>query len=262
MNQPSSPPFDVIIPARFGSSRLPGKPLADINGLPMIEHVYRRACKSNAERVLVATDDERVATVVRAFGGRVCMTAADHASGTDRLQEVAAELKLADDRIVVNVQGDEPLIPPAVIDQLAANLAAHPNSGVATLAEPIDSLADFCNPNVVKVVADGAGCAHYFSRAPIPWPRDAFANNPKQWPVALKPRRHIGLYAYRVALLNRFVHWPVAPMEHFEALEQLRFLHHGETIQIADALAPVPGGVDTQEDLARLRGMLAGTSAE
>ncbi|KUJ84832.1 3-deoxy-manno-octulosonate cytidylyltransferase [Microbulbifer flavimaris] len=249
--------FDVVIPARFGSSRLPGKPLADIAGKPMIQHVYERAGESSAERVVVATDDMRVAEAVRAFGGEVCMTSPDHASGTDRLQEVAANLGLPEDRIIVNVQGDEPLIPAAVIDQVAGNLARNTVAGVATLAEPIESLEDFRNPNIVKVVASESGLARYFSRAPIPWPRDAFAIERRELPEGLSARRHIGIYAYRVALLNRFVGWPMAPLERFESLEQLRFLYHDEQIHVSDAAEEVPGGVDTEADLERMRELLA-----
>ncbi|AOS97862.1 3-deoxy-manno-octulosonate cytidylyltransferase [Microbulbifer aggregans] len=249
--------FDVVIPARFGSSRLPGKPLADIAGKPMIQHVYERAGESSAERVVVATDDMRVAEAVQAFGGEVCMTSADHASGTDRLQEVAANLGLAEDRIIVNVQGDEPLIPAAVIEQVAGNLARNVAAGVATLAEPIQTLEDFQNPNIVKVVASETGLARYFSRAPIPWPRDAFAIERQELPEGLNARRHIGIYGYRVALLNRFVGWPMAPLERFECLEQLRFLYHDEQIHVADACEVVPGGVDTEADLERMRRLLA-----
>ncbi|WP_226646528.1 3-deoxy-manno-octulosonate cytidylyltransferase [Microbulbifer variabilis] len=248
--------FDVIIPARFGSSRLPGKPLADIAGKPMIQHVFERACESDAERVIVATDDMRVAEAVRGFGGEVCMTSADHASGTDRLQEVANSLGLEGDRILVNVQGDEPLIPAQVINQVAANLAENTRAGVATLCEPIHTVEDFRNPNIVKVVTAESGLARYFSRAPIPWPRDAFAIHANELPEGLEPRRHIGIYAYRVALLQRFVTWPVAPLEQFEALEQLRFLYHDEHIHVADACAEVPGGVDTEQDLQRMRDLL------
>ncbi|WP_346839970.1 3-deoxy-manno-octulosonate cytidylyltransferase [Microbulbifer sp. SAOS-129_SWC] len=249
--------FDVIIPARYASSRLPGKPLADIAGRPMVQRVYERAQQSRAERVIVATDDMRVAEAVQGFGGEVVMTSAEHASGTDRLQEVAANLGLGDDRILVNVQGDEPLIPPQVIDQVAANLAANPGAGVATLAEPIHTLEDFRNPNIVKVVAAESGLARYFSRAPIPWPRDAFAVEATVLPAGLVPRRHIGIYAYRVALLNQFVSWPMAPLEAIESLEQLRFLYHDESIHVADAAAEVPGGVDTEQDLQRMRELLA-----
>ncbi|WHI53207.1 3-deoxy-manno-octulosonate cytidylyltransferase [Microbulbifer sp. MLAF003] len=248
--------FDVIIPARFGSSRLPGKPLADIAGKPMVQHVYERASESSAERIFVATDDMRVAETVRSFGGEVCMTSTEHASGTDRLQEVAANLGLSDDRILVNVQGDEPLIPPQVIDQVASNLAQNTDAGVATLAEPILTLEDFHNPNIVKVVTAESGLARYFSRAPIPWPRDAFAQDSSDLPAGLEPRRHIGIYAYRVAQLQSFVTWPMAPLEKFEALEQLRFLYHDENIHVANACAEVPGGVDTEQDLQRMRSLL------
>ncbi|WP_444933115.1 3-deoxy-manno-octulosonate cytidylyltransferase [Microbulbifer sp. JTAC008] len=249
--------FDVIIPARYGSSRLPGKPLADIGGKPMVEHVYLRARESDAERVVIATDDMRVAEVAHGFGAEVCMTSAEHASGTDRLQEVAQNLGLAEDRILVNVQGDEPLIPAEVINQVAENLAAIKRAGVATLAEPITSVEDFRNPNVVKVVTTESGLARYFSRAPIPWPRDAFALDSSELPEGLEPRRHIGIYAYRVALLRQFVSWPMAPLEKFEALEQLRFLYHDQEIHVADACAEVPGGVDTEQDLQRMRETLA-----
>ncbi|WP_237056196.1 3-deoxy-manno-octulosonate cytidylyltransferase [Microbulbifer sediminum] len=255
MSEPLS--FDVVIPARYGSSRLPGKPLADIAGKSMVQRVYERAADSAAERVFVATDDMRVAQAVRAFGGEVCMTSPDHASGTDRLHEVAANLGLAGERILVNVQGDEPLIPPAVIDQVAANLAGNPAAGVATLAEPIRGVEDFLNPNIVKVVTAESGLARYFSRAPIPWPRDAFAVHQARLPEGFTPRRHIGIYAYRVALLQKFVSWDMAPLERLESLEQLRFLYHDESIHVADACEDVPGGVDTEQDLQRMRTLLA-----
>ncbi|MFI2810014.1 3-deoxy-manno-octulosonate cytidylyltransferase [Microbulbifer zhoushanensis] len=250
-------PFDVVIPARYGSSRLPGKPLADIAGKSMVQRVYERAAESAAERVFVATDDMRVAEAVRAFGGEVCMTSADHVSGTDRLHEVARSLALPGERILVNVQGDEPLIPPAVIDQVAANLAGNPAAGVATLAEPIRDVDDFLNPNIVKVVTAESGLARYFSRAPIPWPRDAFAVQQGALPEGFVPRRHIGIYGYRVALLEKFVSWEVAPLERLESLEQLRFLYHDESIHVADACEDVPGGVDTEQDLQRMRTLLA-----
>ncbi|SDK20862.1 3-deoxy-manno-octulosonate cytidylyltransferase [Microbulbifer yueqingensis] len=249
--------FDVVIPARYGSSRLPGKPLADIAGKPMIQRVYERASDSAAERVIVATDDMRVAEAVRAFGGEVCMTAPTHASGTDRLHEVAANLGLEDHRILVNVQGDEPLIPASVINQVAANLAGERRAGVATLAEPISSVEDFLNPNIVKVVAAESGLARYFSRAPVPWPRDAFAIDRSRLPEGFAPRRHIGIYAYRAGLLKQFVGWPQAPLERLESLEQLRFLYHDQDIHVEDACEEVPGGVDTEEDLQRMRELLA-----
>lgn len=244
--------FFVVIPARYASSRLPAKPLADIAGKPMIQWVVERARLSDAKQVIVATDDTRIAQAVKAFGGEVCMTRDDHQSGTDRLQEVAEKYGLAPDAIVVNVQGDEPLIPPEVINQVANNLDRAKEASVATLSEPIHSAEDFCNPNIVKALSDEQGIAMTFSRAPIPWPRDAFAQSQSQLPEGFVPQRHIGIYAYRVALLNRFVTWDVAPLEATESLEQLRVLWHGEKIHLAEACADVPGGVDTPEDLQRV----------
>ena len=251
-------PFSIIIPARYGSTRLPGKPLLDIAGKPMIQRVYEQAYMAGAEHVVVATDDARISDVVASFGGQVVMTAADHPSGTDRLQEVAAHLELAEDAIVVNVQGDEPLIPPRVIAQVARNLDDNPRAAVATLSEPIDCAADFRNPNIVKVVSDCDGLALYFSRAPIPWPRDHFQTgvDSAALPAGMNPRRHLGIYAYRVAQLNHFVTWPPAPLETIECLEQLRFLANGRRIHVAETCEPVPGGVDTREDLERVAELL------
>ncbi len=250
--------FFVVIPARYASSRLPAKPLADIAGKPMIQWVVERARLSDAKQVIVATDDERIEAAVKAFGGEVCMTRADHQSGTDRLQEVAEKYGLAPDAIVVNVQGDEPLIPPEVINQVANNLDQAKEASVATLSEPIHSVEDFCNPNIVKAVSDEQGIALTFSRAPVPWPRDAFAKNQNELPEGFVPQRHIGIYAYRVALLNRFVTWDVAPIEATESLEQLRVLWHGEKIHLDEACAEVPGGVDTPEDLQRVVDFIQG----
>lgn len=249
--------FYIVIPARYASTRLPAKPLKEIAGRPMIQHVYERARESAAAQVIIATDDARIEAVAKAFGARVCMTSAAHNSGTDRLQEVAAQLGLKPDDIVVNVQGDEPLIPPAVINQVAANLAENNYASVATLSEPIHSLDDFRNPNIVKVVADQTGKALYFSRAPIPWPRDHFARNDvNSLPDNFPAQRHIGIYAYRVALLDRFITWPQAQLEQIESLEQLRVLANGEAIHIAEACAAVPGGVDTEADLLRVKAIL------
>ena len=249
--------FYVVIPARYASTRLPAKPLKEIAGKPMIQHVYARACESEAAKVVIATDDARIETVARGFGATVCMTSAAHNSGTDRLQEVAAQLALAPSDIIVNVQGDEPLIPPAVINQVAKNLAVNTFASVATLSEPIHNLEDFRNPNIVKVVADQRGNALYFSRAPIPWPRDYFAQaNVSALPADFPAQRHIGIYAYRVALLNRFITWPQATLEKIESLEQLRVLANGEAIHIAEACAQVPGGVDTEADLLRIKALL------
>lgn len=248
--------FSVVIPARFASTRFPGKPLADIAGKPMIQHVYERACQSEAQRVIVATDDVRIAEAAQAFGAEVCMTRADHPSGTDRLQEVVHSLGFYADDIVVNVQGDEPLIPPRVINQVAHNLMAEPTASIATLSEPIDDVTALLNPNVVKVVSDAHGMALYFSRAPMPWPRDAFAKDQNSMPAGQHWYRHIGIYAYRVKLLNDFVQWAPAPIEEVECLEQLRAMWNGAKIHVAVADELPPAGVDTPEDLERLRALL------
>ena len=241
--------FVVIIPARYASTRLPAKPLRDIANKTMIQRVWEQAGKSNASKVVIATDDSRIEEAARSFGAEVCMTRADHPSGTDRLQEVATQLQLGGEQIVVNVQGDEPLIPPEVINQVAENLASHSQAGVSTLAEPIMSVEDFLNPNIVKVVSDAKGMALYFSRSPISWPRDHFQKTKDSLPEGYTPRRHIGIYGYQVEQLNRFVTWTVAPIEAVESLEQLRFMWQGTGIHVADACAVVPGGVDTEEDL-------------
>src|SRR5690554_544448 len=247
--------FTVVIPARYASTRLPGKPLVDIGGLPMVVRVMQRAWQSGATSVCVATDDVRVYEVVREHGGEVLMTRADHVSGTDRLQEVAAQLGLDDDHIIVNVQGDEPLIPALVIDQVASNLAENRDCGVATLCEPITSRKDLFNPNMVKVVANQQGQALYFSRAPIPWHRDAFAHSEGELPAG-QWWRHIGIYAYRVGFLKQFVNWPPALLELTESLEQLRAMANGVAIHVALACEKVPAGVDTAEDLEHVRGLL------
>lgn len=256
--------FSVVIPARFASSRFPGKPLADLCGKPMLQHVFERACESEALRVIIATDDARIKDVAEGFGAEVCMTRADHPSGTDRLQEVVHSLGFYADDIVVNVQGDEPLIPPRIINQVAHNLMAMPEAGIATLSEPIDSVEALLNPNVVKVVSDRMGMALYFSRATIPWPRDSF----QQGVTATLPdhfawQRHIGLYAYRVRMLNDFVTWPPAAIESCECLEQLRALWNGVRIHVAQADQAPPAGVDTPEDLERVKAwLLKGNTAE
>lgn len=249
--------FTVVIPARYASTRLPAKPLKMIAGKSMIQHVYERACESDAYQVIVATDDARIESVANSFGARVCMTSADHTSGTDRLQEVVKQLVLSDDEIVVNVQGDEPLIPAQVINQVARNLAAMKSASMATLSEPIHTLADFRNPNIVKVVSDVSGRALYFSRAPIPWARDHFAQlSVEELPPNFPAQRHIGIYAYKVALLHKFVSWAPAPLEKIESLEQLRVMWNGEFIHVEEAVVPVPGGVDTEDDLQRVKSLL------
>lgn len=253
--------FTVVIPARYASTRLPGKPLLEIGGQTMIEHVYNRACESGAARVIVATDDERIASVAETFGAEVAMTAADHASGTDRLEEVARKLGLGPEERVVNVQGDEPLIPPALINQVAANLDSHPDASIATLCEPIERTEQVLNPNVVKVVRGHDRFALYFSRAPIPWAREAWQHLSsvagEGVPGGIQYLRHIGIYGYRVKLLHDFVSWSASPLEQAESLEQLRALENGARIHVDIASERPAGGVDTPEDLERMRKVFA-----
>lgn len=246
--------FVVVIPARYASTRLEGKPLINFAGKPMIEHVYQAALLSGAEQVVVATDDARIVDAVKRFGGDVCLTRTDHESGTDRLQEVASLRGWADEQIVVNVQGDEPLIPPAVIDQVAQNLAEQTLASASTLCWPILSQEQMFDPNAVKVVADATGMAMYFSRAPIPWHRDSFQLKPDI--QAAGATRHIGIYAYRVGLLHQFIQWPTASLESIERLEQLRILANGHRIHVAMANCEVPAGVDTADDMERVKATL------
>ncbi|WP_252176210.1 3-deoxy-manno-octulosonate cytidylyltransferase [Endozoicomonas sp. 4G] len=255
-------PFTVVIPARFSSSRLPGKPLVDICGKPMIQHVYERACESQATRVIIATDDERIVKAAESFDAEACMTLAGHPSGTDRLQEVTRLYEMGDNEVIVNVQGDEPLIPAKVIDQVANNLMQTESAGAATLAEPVRNRDDLFNPNVVKVVTDREGFALYFSRAPMPWARDEFADNGSLLPTVDIFRRHIGIYAYRVSLLSEYVQWEQSPIESIESLEQLRLLWNGHRIHVADAMETPPHGVDTEEDLNAVRVLMANRLAD
>lgn len=247
--------FSVIIPARFASTRLPGKPLLDIAGKPMIQHVYERAKLSKAERVIIATDDQRIMDVATQFGAEVVMTDISHDSGTDRLQQVAAILSLDPEHIVVNVQGDEPLIPASVINQVAENLAEHKQSSIATLVEKINDYETVFNPNAVKVVMGQQGNALYFSRAPIPWQRDHFADH-QNLPADHSFFRHIGIYAYRVNFLHDFVNWPTGTLETSEKLEQLRALENGVKIHAAQAVEAIPAGVDTLADLEAVRAIV------
>ncbi len=248
--------FKVVIPARYGSSRLPGKPLRMLAGRPMVEHVYRRGRESGAEQVIVATDDARIQSAVRDFAGDVVMTAVDHPSGTDRLAEVVDIMGWDDATIVVNLQGDEPLMPPALIQQVADNLARHAEAAIATLATPIASAEEVFDPNVVKVVTDERGFALYFSRAAIPWERDAFAVRRDQLPASVGYRRHLGLYAYRVGFLRRYRTLAPAPIESAEKLEQLRALWHGERIHVDDAVTAPGPGVDVEADAERVERLL------
>ncbi|MGD8170173.1 3-deoxy-manno-octulosonate cytidylyltransferase [Vibrio sp. TRT 21S02] len=247
--------FTVVIPARYQSTRLPGKPLADIAGKPMVQWVYEQALQAGAEHVVVATDDKRVEEAVLAFGGEVCMTSPDHESGTERLAEVVKLKNIADDHIIVNVQGDEPLIPPSIIRQVAENLA-NSVAPMATLAVEIEDEFEVFNPNAVKVVTDHEGYALYFSRATIPWDRDGFATEQKQIETPLM--RHIGIYAYRAGFINTYINWAPSALERIECLEQLRVLWYGEKIHVAVAKEAPAAGVDTPEDLEAVRKIIAG----
>lgn len=249
-------PFTVVIPARYASTRLPGKPLLDIGGKPMIQHVFERAAESLASNIYVATDDGRVGKVLAEAGIPWLMTSSKHPSGTDRLAECAVQLDLDDEQIVVNVQGDEPLIPAELINQVADNLAMHPQAGMATLCEKIHSRDTLMNPNVVKVVKDEAGMALYFSRAPIPWARDYFAQASEGLPEAFDYYRHIGIYAYRVGFLRDYVNWGSCMLEKTESLEQLRAILHGVGIHVHVVTTTPPPGVDTEADLERVRRIL------
>lgn len=243
--------FTVIIPARLASTRLPNKPLADLGGKPMVVRVAERAIQSGAAQIIVATDHADIAAACREHRVAVHMTRADHPSGTDRIAEVAAAIGLAADAVVVNVQGDEPLIDP----QLIAATAAHIKPGVpmATAAHPIEDSADVFNPNVVKVVLDNAGRALYFSRAPIPWHRDGFAQSQQALPAGYLPLRHIGLYAYANGFLQAYPKLALSPLEQVEALEQLRVLWHGFPIAVHVTQSAPAAGVDTLEDLVRVQ---------
>jgi len=248
---PGIVPFIAVVPARRASTRLPDKPLADIAGKPMVVRVAERAAASGASRVLVATDDAAIAAACAAHGHEALLTRADHPSGTDRLAEVALRLGLADDIIVVNVQGDEPLIDPAVIGRCAAELAGAPDCAIATACHAINDPAEVFNPNVVKVVCNAAGRALYFSRAPIPWDRQYYGG--PALPAAVTAWRHIGLYAYRAGFLKTYPTLPPAPLEQSEALEQLRAMWHGHHIHVFDTGGALPAGVDTPADLERVR---------
>ncbi len=242
-----------MIPARYASTRFPGKPLIDLQGKPMIVRVAERAAQSAASQVVVATDDQRIAEACTRAGIRVAMTRNDHATGTDRLSEVVTQLGLDDDAVVVNVQGDEPLIPASVIDRVAALLRQQPGAAMATFCHPIHDVADAVNPNVVKCVLNEAGEAMYFSRAPIPYARDDWSAGIDAMPTSLPMYRHVGLYAYRASFLRVFPTLAIPAVERSEALEQLRALAHGHRIAVAVVDVPLPPGIDTPEDYQRLR---------
>jgi 3-deoxy-manno-octulosonate cytidylyltransferase (CMP-KDO synthetase) len=242
--------FHIIIPARYNSSRLPGKVLLDIKGKPMLQHVYERAVQTGAASITIATDDEQVKKVAQSFGATVCMTAVSHASGTDRVAEAAEKLGLGLGAIVVNVQADQPLIPPSTIRLVAEGLAKQSAAQMATVCAPLQRHEDLMNPNMVKVVLDKKQCALYFSRSTIPWDRDAFLNDSTGATVNLKYYyQHMGLYAYRTEFLQRYLTWDASPLENIEALEQLRVLWHGEKIYVAITDEKIPPEVNTPEDL-------------
>lgn len=253
-----TPGFIVAIPARYGSTRLPGKPLRLLGGEPLIAHVARRARMAGAAQVIVATDDARVAAALAGSGTEVCMTRADHASGGDRLAECAAKLGWSDDALVVNLQGDEPFAPAAGI-RAVADALREDAAPMATLAAPVESVEQWFDPNCVKVVCDTRGRALYFSRAPVPWVRDALARDRTRMPGGGAVWRHIGIYAYRAGFLRTFAALAPTPLERAESLEQLRALEHGHAIAVRATPEPFPPGVDTIEDLARAERMLAAT---
>ncbi len=248
--------FKVVIPARFASTRLPGKPLSDIAGKPMVVWVAERAAASGADEVWVATDHAEVAAVAERYGCKALLTSHHHESGTDRIAEVVALRGWDDDTVVVNVQGDEPLIDPRLIVEVAEQLAGHGDAAIATACHPLAERDDLFNPNIVKVVLDAQGYALYFSRAPIPYARDAFASSASEYPADLPALRHIGLYAYRASFLKIYSQLAPAPIERHEALEQLRALWHGYRISVAITGHAPAAGVDTPDDLARVRDSL------
>jgi 3-deoxy-manno-octulosonate cytidylyltransferase (CMP-KDO synthetase) len=255
-----TPAFVVAIPARFGSTRLPGKPLRLLGGEPLVVHVARRARAAGAAEVVVATDDSRIEAALRDTGVAVCMTRTDHASGSDRLAECARTRSWPDSAIVVNLQGDEPFAPAAGI-QTVARALAEDNAPMATLATPVGSAEEWFNPDCVKVVCAANGRALYFSRAPVPWARDALARDRSQVPDGVTVLRHIGIYAYRVGFLKAFAQLPATPLERAESLEQLRALEHGHAIAVRIAPEAFPPGVDTEQDLARAEHALASMGA-
>ncbi len=247
----------IVIPARYASTRLPGKPLRMLAGKPMLQHVWERAMAARAEEVVIATDDDRIARAAAGFGARVCLTDPGHASGTERIAEVIETHGWRDDTVVVNLQGDEPLMPPTLLTQVAEDLVTHREAEVATLAVHLEAPEQLFDLAVVKVVMDGKGYALYFSRAPIPWVRDKLAWGGTPPPEVVRTHlRHIGLYAYRAGLVREYVNWRPAPIEQQESLEQLRVLWHGRRIHVSLAAEAPPAGVDTPEDLERVASLL------
>jgi len=251
--------FHIIIPARYASARLPGKPLRQLAGKPILQHVYEQANKSQAKSVVIATDDDRIKQVAESFGADVCMTSTEHTSGTERLAEVIDIKNFVDDDIILNLQGDEPMMPPVCLDQVAALLVKNTDCKMASLCEPVATAEDLFDPNVVKVVLDKNRHAIYFSRAPLPWHREAFSDNARVLPS--EPDlyyRHIGLYAYRAGFIKTYLTLAASPIEKAESLEQLRVLWHGNKIAM-DIARETPGpGIDTEEDLQKVAAMFTG----
>ncbi|MEW8505153.1 MAG: 3-deoxy-manno-octulosonate cytidylyltransferase [Candidatus Thiodiazotropha sp.] len=244
--------FKVVIPARYASVRLPGKPLLDLAGKPMIRHVFERALESGANEVVIATDNQQIADACRGFSADVCMTSSDHRSGSDRIAEVVSSRDWADNEIIVNLQGDEPCMPPELLRQVAMDMDTHEVAAVTTLCSAITDRNTLFDPHVVKVVTDQQGYALYFSRAPVPWHRDEFIDSDAPLPADTGFARHIGLYAYRSGYLARYVSLGRAPIERAESLEQLRVLWHGDKIHVSEAAVEPGHGVDTQDDLKRV----------
>jgi 3-deoxy-manno-octulosonate cytidylyltransferase (CMP-KDO synthetase) len=253
---PMSTTFKIVIPARYASTRLPGKPMRLLAGKPMLQHVHERARASGAQEIVIATDDERIAAAAAGFGADVCMTSAAHTSGTERLCEVVTTRGWGDEAIVVNLQGDEPLLSPALVDQVAVDLDSHPTAAIATLAYPLKASENETDPNIVKVVVDRDGYALYFSRAPIPWHRDPLETG-SGLPGANPMLHHVGLYAYRARFLRDYSRLEPSPLEVFEKLEQLRALWYGRKIHVGIAETVPAPGVDTEADLARVEGVLS-----
>lgn len=249
--------FKVVIPARYASARLPGKPLIKIAGVPMIEHVYRRALASGAEDVIIATDDERIYDAAKGINAHVCMTSASHSSGTERIAEVVEKMAWGEDEIIVNLQGDEPLMEPGLVRQVAQDLADSSQASITTVCARIHTTAELFDPHVVKVVLDQAGFAMLFSRAPIPWDRDAFAVTTEQLPDTIQHYRHIGLYAYRCGFLAHYARMESCMLERTESLEQLRAMWHGARIHVTITDHLPPPGVDTAADLNSIEALLA-----
>ena len=249
--------FRIVIPARYASTRLPGKPLVDICGKPMIERVIDQAKKSNAEEVIVATDSSKIADAISSLDVRVCITRENHQSGTERLSEVIEQLGFSDDQILINLQGDEPMMPPVCLNQVADALGQDNDLKMATLCTPLSDIDELFDPHSVKVVRDINQYALYFTRAAVPWSRNNFSSTPRKLPQEQQYQRHIGLYGYRAGFIRQYLQWPSSDIEKTESLEQLRVLYYGEKIKVITAETPPGPGVDTSDDLKRVCELLS-----